>query len=592
MAVALLASVSCEKGRPVRDADPSPSCKFTFKQIASDSAAFLEWDNKDSLKWWYSPSSDSYSFCFPYSKLYGTDPTWVSLSIAPKQYITAGECNIKSQGIWTAVAPASKDTVTLEPHFALLKIVLDAADTPVDTTEVLSISVQADTVISGNAILNIPDSKYVIAPKGNSVSLVLKNPASLSNKVIVYAVVVPSAIKSLVLDIPCTKKFRVSAQIEEEISLTEGVCTEVNVHLASLLSEGKAKIDVERIDLSAEGTANCYVVSAPGFYKFTPTRGNTNTRPAGLVKVDWLWKDAADGLLDDIAMDDLGNVTFWAGSGKGNEIIAGFNAAGDIVWTWHIWLTDDPAANFSYGCSDKYKLLDRNLGATSPDVDNVASYGFYYQWGRKDPFIGSNTIGFAEATKRIENPAFGTGTASHAVNPLYSNHKFEVKANTSMPSGGEVEYTVAHPMTFVTGESWFANTDNLTANQGLWGWDGKSTYTKSSYDPCPAGWKVSSNNLFDTELKGLTYTLSGTKGLMAKSCTGVGGSLTTFPAAGFRDYSGGYVSYAGYVFQIWGSLYRQKSFQCWSLKSDGANEPALSRVAPSYGLSIRCVSEQ
>ena len=36
-------------------------------------------------------------------------------------------------------------------------------------------------------------------------------------------------------------------------------------------------------------------------------------------------------------------------------------------------------------------MMDRNLGATSATPGNVGSLGLLYQWGRKDPFLGSSS---------------------------------------------------------------------------------------------------------------------------------------------------------------------------------------------------------
>ena len=36
--------------------------------------------------------------------------------------------------------------------------------------------------------------------------------------------------------------------------------------------------------------------------------------------------------------------------------------------------------------------MDRNLGAISATRGDVGAIGLYYQWGRKDPFLGSSSI--------------------------------------------------------------------------------------------------------------------------------------------------------------------------------------------------------
>lgn len=36
--------------------------------------------------------------------------------------------------------------------------------------------------------------------------------------------------------------------------------------------------------------------------------------------------------------------------------------------------------------------MDRNLGATTAEPNTVGALGLLYQWGRKDPFLGSASI--------------------------------------------------------------------------------------------------------------------------------------------------------------------------------------------------------
>ena len=36
--------------------------------------------------------------------------------------------------------------------------------------------------------------------------------------------------------------------------------------------------------------------------------------------------------------------------------------------------------------------MDRNLGALSAAADDPLSNGLFYQWGRKDPFMGSSDL--------------------------------------------------------------------------------------------------------------------------------------------------------------------------------------------------------
>lgn len=97
---------------------------------------------------------------------------------------------------------------------------------------------------------------------------------------------------------------------------------------------------VTAIDLSRDGTANCYIVSEAGDYMFDATvRGNGSGDDAAIaladgMKADWLW--VTKGLEQEISAVSLdagkGRIFFTAaGAAKGNAVIALADAAGEIV---------------------------------------------------------------------------------------------------------------------------------------------------------------------------------------------------------------------------------------------------------------------
>ena len=106
-------------------------------------------------------------------------------------------------------------------------------------------------------------------------------------------------------------------------------------------------------------------------------------------------------------------------------------------------------------------VMDRNLGALSNEVNSVDAFGLFYQWGRKDPYLGSaNAAG----------TAFAVSTRSLRV----------AIVDASMQT---IDYTVANPHVFLFGNSrkdWIAEKNNT-----LW-----TNSTKTKYDPCPPGWRI------------------------------------------------------------------------------------------------------
>lgn len=162
----------------------------------------------------------------------------------------------------------------------------------------------------------------------------------------------------------------------------------------------------ERTDLGADGTSNCYIVSKPGYYKFKATVRGNGTLPEscdGEITVsitpdhaDVLWctyntmtaPTAAAEIIPAVALngDYIEFETPMNDITPANAIIAAYAADNTILWTWHIWFTDEPAVSDLGGTV----WMDRNLGATCPNIaGDTRSGGFLYQWGRKDPMRGA-----------------------------------------------------------------------------------------------------------------------------------------------------------------------------------------------------------
>ncbi len=351
-------------------------------------------------------------------------------------------------------------------------------------------------------------------------------------------------------------------------------------------------VATQAIDLSAEGTANCYIVTGEGDYKFKATQGNSAETPE-MVTADWLWMSETDDLISDVRFVD-GYVYFKAGTKKGNAVVAGFTSKEAISWSWHIWLTDDPRTNLHYGMNTDWQVLDRNLGATSTVIDDYKAYGLYYQWGRKDPFVGANTAG--TQIKKEESDAFTTATATYVINPTH-NIDFSQIRNSRVPSGEELAWSIANPMAFAyyhadsdvngAGQNWWNSTyDNFI---DLWGYVAEGpTVAKTIYDPCPAGYHVppfagsvysgiTTNNI-DVPSGSTTYGFN---------FTGAGGS-SYYPAAGSRQ---GYLSYMGLQAIYWSAMDNTNglNFRGLLIEKGGVKINTNVKIAGYYGLPVRCV---
>ena len=301
-------------------------------------------------------------------------------------------------------------------------------------------------------------------------------------------------------------------------------------------------VDGGVVDLSENGTANSYIISAAGSYKFSTVKGNSSESVGAVSSAEVLWESFGTDVTPNVG--DLvknisyknGKVTFQTADTfkEGNAVIAAKDALGNILWSWHIWLTDQPKEQV-YN-KNAGTMMDRNLGATRATPGDVRALGLLYQWGRKDPFLGSSSISsntIAEST--IDWPS----------------------AVSSDPITGTIAYATANPTTFITYNSsnweWYYTGSSSTDNTR---WT-TSTAKKSIYDPCPSGWCVPDggddgiwstaagsssyfNYAFDDTNKGMNFS-------------GKFGSASTiwYPASGFRYYYVGGLDYVGYCGVYW-----------------------------------------
>lgn len=228
---------------------------------------------------------------------------------------------------------------------------------------------------------------------------------------------------------------------------------------------------------------NCYIVK-PGEYVTIPMAPVYDIyekwlgyRPSGATSVDLIWKDFS-GTPVTVGKTSDENLYVRPLAGQTGNAVVGMYVSGQLVWTWHIWITDyDPQSeNFVY-TTDGYTntFMDRNLGATvvssSASVDNL---GFYYQWGRKEPFPGSANV---------------SSNGSHRA--IYDNQDNPLTVATiPVPASGNLEQAWQNPLTFISSPTypydWYT-TDRGGQNDVLW--HDEEGY-KTVFDPCPQGWRV------------------------------------------------------------------------------------------------------
>ena len=218
---------------------------------------------------------------------------------------------------------------------------------------------------------------------------------------------------------------------------------------------GDNTIGHEYTDLSANGTANCYLVTSPGFYKFKADVKGNGVVPSQLESVAgetaiapksalvlWYntlqtsnnWVDDSPVYVSSVSLDSDGYIRFYTPSVfvPGNVVIAAFAEEGvtydnitadenkcinnaTLLWSWNIWAADGYDPEVATITAGGKQFMNRLLGATISGMGTTGDYipigavGNYYQWGRKDPFPAFSDYTVTIPTQ-YTNILFGTPT--------------------------------------------------------------------------------------------------------------------------------------------------------------------------------------
>ena len=426
-------------------------------------------------------------------------------------------------------------------------------------------------------------------------------------------------------------------------------------------------------------TANCFMVAPGGGFCFDPLayqsdgtektnetlKGWCQQQGGGIVKVKLLWQTKEDGDIGEPVMGivnsaedhtnivdikrtdgtavgqnpvtDKGQCRIYCrvapGTTGGSGVIAAYDSSDNILWSWHVWVTDyhpDATGNvdvqepltkrklkFTYGNhSDQRPMMDRDLGAMAGyakaptlDVEKFKAHGFQYQWGRKDPYPSSYSnkpIKTVDLPEKITEPIVG-------IMSLYGSDG--VKFLPFDPAfSGQASYQTAYrnPLTAYkpSGEYWFTG-DVTSSISGAW------ATVKTVHDPCPAGWRVAkaeeyyslfspenySGELPDKSTNNMNmsnYNTQGAdKGFVLRYDKTDQSKTTYFRLCGY--YGGKAFVQIGYFDFMWccnsvknGNTYQAKHLQLVSTASDqrtginGINDKGVLKEM----LPLRCIQEK
>ncbi|WP_455640304.1 DUF4906 domain-containing protein [Parabacteroides sp.] len=349
-------------------------------------------------------------------------------------------------------------------------------------------------------------------------------------------------------------------------------------------------------------TANCFMVAPGGAFCFDPFKYQANgsneantvlkgwvaNGEGGIASVKVLWQTKENGDIGDPVLgtvtsnDDHTNIVdikrkdgtavsttspltdadqgyiycrVAPNTTGGSGVIAAYNVNGEIIWSWHIWVTDyapnayadesvdDPKKRvqlYTYGKSpNAFPMMDRNLGAQAgytdvPDGDLAKSKanGFHFQCGRKDPFpstysasLGNElTINTDKLTPGMLN-YYGPDGISYFVRTTSTNLAANIRTTFKNPT---TTYGNSKD------DSWFTGSSTNM-------WTDMNANLKTFHDPCPAGWRVASKTNYRSLFKNTSY--EGSSGIEANESMNIKTLTDGGAVVYYKSNNGGETTY-------------------------------------------------
>ena len=477
-----------------------------------------------------------------------------------EEFLTTGDC----------VEAYSEQDGTLDEKYVLMMAVFDAQSELITFDHATSIFKLAFK-FNGEPLTNITSVTVGDKPRTHEISITPPEGKEALNDDIYMHV-------ACSLDVYANDQmmFKVMAG-DKEYEASLPIPLDVTLELGKLYT---ATINLEEkynvVDLSENGTANSYIISAAGSYKFTPTKGNSNESVGTIDFAEVLWESFGTDVTPTVgdlvknAKYEDGVISFDASDLEGNAVIAAKDASGKILWSWHIWLTDQPQGQEYY--NNAGTMMDRNLGAISATPGEVGALGLLYQWGRKDPFLGSSSI----SSNTIAKSTIAWPSA------------------VSSKSNGTIAYATANPTAFIKYNSknydWYYTGSDITDNTR---WESE----KSIYDPCPSGWRVPDGGDNGVWARALGSSLSFDDSLLWDSTnggmnfSGKFGSASTiwYPVSSSRYYGNGSLNYSG-VIGYWSASPNSDTAYLLYFKSSGSVSPSYDQ-SRAVGYPVRCLQE-
>ena len=371
-------------------------------------------------------------------------------------------------------------------------------------------------------------------------------------------------------------------------------------------------------------TANSYVISKTGYYKFPLVYGNAitgdtinssaYTNEGGTYQADFVnyignqitspyieedtGVDAVSAsieisdtndIIDEIEIksypdEDCRFLRFrvkQVPSTGANAVISIRDGANNIMWSWHIWLWKESLepVEIRNHEGNSYNILPVNLGSKYDSTGHLINW--YYQWGRKDPML---------------LPKSYNSNTDHA---YYGTTSFSIE-----PCAASVAESIKNPCTFYKSDSNYNNNwVQLNYYYNFWDatcksvGDTEKVIVKTIYDPCPRDFTVPNARVFTG------FTSTGDRTNIAEQFNVIGSFANGwyfkknendsvgafFPASGYRGNSSGGLTNVGADGLYWSAGVRS-SFQAGCLTFGSGYVAPLYYNDRAHAFSVRPVA--
>lgn len=371
-------------------------------------------------------------------------------------------------------------------HFAfrnaasLLRIVPETSDPMLQDIAISSVVVSAQQPLVGSiSVAYNGSAEPEVSCSGNNSVKVVADGEGIPFGTPVYMVIAPGSYSNVVISIQLQNGLALMQKVEERVDVSRSAWKQLEVPLSDTFQ-----------NLSETETANCYMITEPGSYKFNASvRGNgvltSGCFPAGVSAEipggSYLTVYHTDGeSFIDGSLSLIDGYVYFATKPvlpTGTCLLSLQSAEGETLWSWLLWANSGIR---TVEMPNGSEWLNMNLGALHESFSADGYNGYYYQWGRKDPFIQKYT----------------SSAAASEIAPFVSH---------ASQTDGSLINSIRNPQTFYGGwhpsnvsiitEDWCTYDDD----EKVYDW-WNATYTaddqkelpaaKTMFDPCPPGYHV------------------------------------------------------------------------------------------------------